>query len=193
MRNAGLWLAAAGLLASGAGYSADAQVEAGRQCAQVRDSLQRLVCYDRIFQAGDSAAPTAAPRAATPVPAPTPVPVPAPARPPVVASAPVIAPAVAAPSLGDEVVQRKGKEKDKEKAAEPASLEATITALKETRPNVVRLTLDNGQVWQQMDMSSVFQVTLGDTVRVEKGTMGGYRLARTSRGRSGWVRVTRIQ
>lgn len=190
MRNAGLWLAAAGLLASGAGYTADAQVEAGRQCAQVRDSLQRLVCYDRIFQAGDSAAPTAVPRAATPVPAPAPVPVPAPARPPVVASAPVIA-AVAPPSLGDEIVQRKGKEKDK--AAEPASLEATITALKETRPDVVRLTLDNGQVWQQMDMSSVFQVTLGDTVRVEKGTMGGYRLARTSRGRSGWVRVTRIQ
>jgi hypothetical protein len=192
MRNAGFWLAAAGMLASGSGHAADAQVEAGRQCAQVRDSLQRLVCYDRIFQAGDSAAPAAAPRAATPVPAPAPARAPVAASAPVVA-APVVAAPVLAPSLGDEIVQRKAKDKDKAKPAEPTSLEATITALKETRPDVVRLTLDNGQVWQQMDMSSVFQVTVGDTVRVEKGTMGGYRLVRTSRGRSGWVRVTRVE
>jgi hypothetical protein len=88
-------------------------------------------------------------------------------------------------------VQRK--EKEKNKPAEPANLEATVTALKETRPQVVRLTLDNGQVWQQMDMSTTFQVDVGDTVRIEKGTMGGYRMARASRGRSGWVRVTRVQ
>jgi hypothetical protein len=189
MRNTGLWLAVAGLAASSSGFAADAQVEAGRQCAQLKDSLQRLVCYDRIFQAGDTAAaaPSGAPRAAAPVPAPVPVPAPRVALPaPAVAVAPV-----AAPALGDESVQRR--EKDKNKPAEAASLEATITALKETRPQVVRLTLDNGQVWQQMDMSSMFQVNVGDTVRIEKGTMGGYRLARTSRGRSGWVRVTRVQ
>jgi hypothetical protein len=189
MRNAGLWLAAAGLLASGSGHAADAQVEAGRQCALVRDSLQRLVCYDRIFQAGDPAgsADAAVPRAAAPVTAP------APARAPVAAPTPVVAAPVAAPSLGDEIIQRKNKSKDNEKSAEPASLDATITALKQTRPDVVRLTLDNGQVWQQMDMSSTFNVTVGDTVRIEKGTMGGYRLARTSRSRSGWVRVTRVE
>ena len=92
MRNAGLWLAAAGLLASGSGHAADAQVEAGRQCALVRDSLQRLVCYDRIFQAGDPAgsAGAAVPRAAAPVTAP------APARAPVAAPTPVVAAPVAA-------------------------------------------------------------------------------------------------
>lgn len=187
MRNAGLWLAAAGLVFSASGSAADAQVEAGRQCAQLKDSLQRLVCYDRIFQAGDSATPppSAPPRAAAPAPVPVPVPAPrvAPAA-PAVAAAPV-----ATPALGDESVQRK----EKNKPTGPANLEATVTALKETRPQVVRLTLDNGQVWQQMDMSTVFQVDLGDTVRIEKGAMGGYRLARTSRGRSGWVRVTRVQ
>lgn len=189
MRNAGLWLAAAGLLVNASAIAADAQVEAGRQCGQLKDSLQRLVCYDRIFQAGDSAAPAPAPAAAPRAAAPVPVPVPAPAprvTAPAVASAPV-----APPALGDESVQRR--EKEKNKPVEPAALDATITALKETRPQVVRLTLGNGQVWQQMDMSSVFQVNVGDTVRIEKGTMGGYRLARTSRGRSGWVRVTRVQ
>jgi len=187
MRNAGLWLAAAGLVVSASGFGADAQVEGGRQCAQIKDSLQRLVCYDRIFQAGDSAtpAPSAASRAAAPAPVPAPR---AAVAAPAVAAAPVATPT---PALGDESVQRR--EKEKSRPAEPASLEATITALKETRPQVVRLTLDNGQVWQQMDMSSMFQVNVGDTVRIEKGTMGGYRLARTSRGRSGWVRVTRVQ
>lgn len=190
MRIAGLVLATAGVLASATGHAADSQVEAGRQCAQVKDSLQRLVCYDRVFQAGDSAAPVSAsapvaPRAAAPVPAPAPRV--APAAPAIVPAAP----AVATPALGDESVRRRDKESSK--PAEPASLEATVTALKETRPQVVRLTLDNGQVWQQMDMSSVFQVNVGDTVRIEKGAMGGYRLTRTSRGSSSWVRVSRLQ
>jgi hypothetical protein len=189
MRSAGLWLAVAGLVASVPGFAADAQVEGGRQCAQLKDSLQRLVCYDRIFQAGDASvpAPSAAPRTAAPPPAPVPAPAPR-----IVAAAPAVAAApVAAPALGDESVQRK--EKEKNKPAEPTSLEATITALKETRPQVVRLTLDNGQVWQQMDMSTVFQVSVGDSIRIEKGAMGGYRAARTSGSRSSWVRVTRVQ
>ena len=189
MRKAVTWLAVAGLISSVPGLAADSQLEAGRQCAQVRDSLQRLVCYDRVFQGGDSAPPAAvqAPRPAVPAPVPAPVTVPSPVPAPAVA-----APVAAAPALGDESVQRKARARE-EKPAEPSTLEASITALKETRPGVVRLTLDNGQVWQQMDMSTVFQVAVGDTVRIEKGTMGGFRLARTSRGRSGWVRVTRVQ
>ena len=187
MRNAGIWLAVAGLLVSVPGFAADPQVEAGRQCGQMKDSLQRLVCYDRIFQAGDSAlsapaTPAVAPRAAAPAVNPC--------------SAAHVAPpatvaAVAVPALGDESVKRKSK--DEEKSDEPTALEATITALKETRPQLVRLTLDNGQVWQQMDMSNLFDVVVGDTVRIEKTKMGGFRLTRSSRGRSGWVRVTRQQ
>jgi hypothetical protein len=168
MRKAGLWLAMASLMGSATGIAADAQVEAGRQCAQLKDSLQRLVCYDRIFLAGDA---TPAPRAGVPSPLPAP------------------RVAVPAPAFGDETLQRKSKEKP----VEPGALEAKITALKETRPDVVRMTLDNGQTWQQMDMSSIFQVTVGDTVRIEKGKMGGYRLTRTSRGGSGWVRVARLE
>jgi hypothetical protein len=173
MRNAVLWLAVAGLMAGAPGLAADAQVEAGRQCALVKDSLQRLVCYDRVFQVSTASVPPPAPRLAEPAAAP----------------AIAVAPGAAA-ALGDEVVQRKERTG---KPEEPASLEANITALKETRQDVVRMTLDNGQIWQQMDMSSVFQVTVGDTVRIEKGKMGGYRLVRVSRGRSGWVRVTRLR
>jgi hypothetical protein len=167
--------------------AADAQSEAGRQCAQIRDSLQRLVCYDRVFQAGDAAPATAAtPRTSAPAASATP---PATMRP----AAPAVAVAPAAPALGDENVRRTAKEKEATKAAEPSSLEAKVTALRETRPEIFRVTLDNGQVWQQMDMSSLFHLETGDTIRIERGTMGGYRMARTSKGRSGWVRVTRLQ
>jgi hypothetical protein len=163
-----------GLVAGSVAIAADAQSEAGKQCAQIKDSLQRLVCYDRIFQ--NTQTPTAAqptmPRVA-PVPA------------PVVAVAPEVK-----PSLGDDYVQRKSNEA---KAAEPTSLEAKVTALKETRPNVVRLSLDNGQIWQQMDMSDRFQIAVGDSVRIEKSAMGGFRLTRSSEGRSVWVRVTRLK
>jgi hypothetical protein len=171
--------------------AADAQSEAGRQCAQIRDSLQRLVCYDRVFQAGDAAPATAtAPRTAAPA-APATAPATARPAPPAVAVASAAAPA--APALGDESVRRTVKEKEAAKVAEPTSLEAKVTALRETRPEIFRVTLDNGQVWQQMDMSSLFHLETGDTIRIERGAMGGYRMARTSKGRSGWVRVTRLQ
>jgi hypothetical protein len=173
--------------------AADAQSEAGRQCAQIRDSLQRLVCYDRVFQAGDATpANAAAPRAAAPA-ASAPPAATATVRP--TAPAVAVAPAAAtpAPAMGDESVRRNVKEREAAKATEPTSLEAKVTALRETRPEIFRVTLDNGQVWQQMDMSSLFHLETGDTIRIEKGTMGGYRMARTSKGRSGWVRVTRLQ
>jgi hypothetical protein len=83
--------------------------------------------------------------------------------------------------------------KEREAAGEPTSLEAKVTAAREIRQATYRVSLDNGQIWQQMDMSTLFQVAEGDTVRIEKGAMGGFRMARISNGRSGWVRVSRVQ
>src|SRR6187200_2359467 len=89
-------------------FAADAQVESARQCAKQKDSLQRLVCYDHIFQA--EAAPVAPAKAA-----------PAVAAPAVAASVAVpAAAAAAAPAIGDETL----KKVQKEKAAEaPSHLE----------------------------------------------------------------------
>jgi hypothetical protein len=155
--------------------AADGQLDAARQCAQLKDSLQRLVCYDRVFQAGDAAL---APAAGSALPA-----SPAVATPP--------GPAAAA-TLGEKSLARSSRKPDDTGPAEPTSLEAKVTRLKETRQNVYRIWLDDGQVWEQMEMASLFQVTEGDTVRIEKGKMGGYQMARVSNGRSGWVRVVRI-
>ena len=180
--------------------SAEGQVEAARQCAQQKDSLQRLVCYDRIFQA-ENVVPTAqaaAPAVAPPVAA-APAAVAAPAAAAAVsapkaaaaAASPAAGPAAAtpasAPALGDESLK-----KDKKSSQEaPKSLEARVTAVRESRPELFRMTLENGQIWQQVETSSLFHVKQGDLVRIEKGSMGSYRMS-LAKG-SGWVRVTRVE
>ncbi|HYP78858.1 MAG TPA: hypothetical protein VEQ17_01115, partial [Steroidobacteraceae bacterium] len=162
-------------------FAADAQVESARQCAQQKDSLQRLVCYDRIFQAAEAKPPVAAAAAVAPAASPAAAPAkaaPAAAAPPVVAAG---ATAAAAPAMGEEALKKPQKEKA---ASEPKHLEAKVTAARQMRPELFRLSLDNGQVWQQQDVSSLFHVEVGDTVRIEKGSMGSYRMARADG--SGW-------
>ena len=155
-------------------FAADAQVESARQCAKQKDSLQRLVCYDHIFQA--EAAPVAPAKAAPAVAAPA------------VAASVAVPAAAAAPAIGDETLKKVQKEKATEA---PSHLEARVTALRQMRPELFRLTLDNGQVWQQQEVSTMFHVEVGDSVRIEKGSMGSYRMAKA--GGSGWVRVNRTE
>jgi hypothetical protein len=162
--------------------AAEPALDAARRCTQVKDSLERLVCYDRALALPEAPVAAAAPMA----PAPRVV------MPAAAAAAPVVTAAPAGPvALGDELVKRTDKEREAEGA--PRSLTAQVTALRETRPSVFRLTLDNGQTWQQMDMVSLFNVAVGDTVQIDKGRMGGYRMAKISGNRSGWARVTRLK
>lgn len=176
---------------SGATMAAEASLEAARRCLQIKDSLERLVCFDKTF-AGTATSEPAVKLAPAPLPAPPAVaaaaPVPAP-PPPVVAAVPAPPPA-AAPALGDEVLKRN---KPESEDTGPTSLVAKISALKETRKNVYRISLDNGQVWQQMDLESLFIVKVGDIIEVQKGKLGGYRMGKTGGQSSGWVRVTRVK
>jgi hypothetical protein len=179
---------------SGATMAADASLEAARRCVQIKDSLERLVCFDRAFAGTATLTPAPAVKLA-PAPLPSPPPVvavaPVPAPPPAVAMAAPAPPAAAAPALGDEVIKRNKPQEPEDTG--PTSLVAKISALKETRKNVFRISLDNGQVWQQMDMESLFIVKVGDIVEVQKGRLGGYRMGKTGGQSSGWVRVTRLK
>jgi len=175
-----------------AAVAADATLDQARRCTAVKDSLERLVCYDTLFAA--QPAPPAPPAASLPavppagVAAVVPAPVPA-AQAPTSAKGPATG-AGADAEFGDEMVRRPSRDAED---APPRSLTATIQSLRETRPDVFRITLDNGQVWQQMDKDGLFHVAVGDTVQIDRGAMGGYRMARTSKGRSGWVRVNRVK
>jgi hypothetical protein len=166
-------------LTGGAVRAAEAPLDRARQCAAIQDSLQRLVCYDRVFTPGVSAEPSpvpAAPSASAPPPAPP---------------APAAQAGTDTARFGAETLKRSDAERERE--APPSSITATVRELRETRPNVFRVSLDNGQIWQQMDMDSLFTLAVGDTVQIDRGRLGGYRMSRTSKGGSGWVRVNRLK
>ena len=165
-------------------------------CLRVTDAGQRLACYDQSVAAllpATIVAPPAAPvAAATPAIKAPPA---APAPPPVAASkaasavaaaAPVAAPA---PTFGQEQLSSKQRP-----PADPAdqTLHAKVTALRAPVPDTYRITLDNGQVWQQQESRFGFSLTAGDSVTLGKGAMGSYRLWRDADGPKAWVRVTRV-
>lgn len=184
------------MLVSGIALAAEDATQRAERCASVADSLERLVCYDRIFApagAGAAAGPGAAAMPAAPAAAPAtarmPAPIPAPAR--TSAPAPAATADRAASDFGSDQLRRSSAGDEEE--AEPRTLTATVKELRETRRNVFRITLDNDQIWQQMDMDSLFHVQVGDTVEINRGRLGGYRMARKSRGGSGWVRVNRLK
>jgi hypothetical protein len=169
------WIAL--LCMAGTAVAADSALDATRRCAEIKDSAQRLACFDRAVQ--------------TP-PAPAPASVPVPVQPAARSAAPkIVAPAPApalAPALGDENLQRKERGS---KPETPKSLTARITSVQESRPGVFRVTLDNDQVWQAAESKSTFVPAVGDAVQIDKGAMGGYQMARISPAHSGWVRVSR--
>jgi hypothetical protein len=145
-----LTLAAAGGLAQ----AAESQLQSAQRCAQIQDSLQRLVCYDRVF-------------------------------------VPPAAAVVEPEQLGSEALKPPVAERKAE--APSRTFAAVVTDLRESRPNLYRIVLDNEQVWQQIDMDSGFHLTKGDSVQISRGALGGHFMTRTSRGGSSRVRVNRIR
>jgi capsular polysaccharide biosynthesis protein len=193
----------AGLMSMGSTLAAESVADAARRCAQILGERERLACFDRAFTAGPETAALAESRAAAPA-APAAVIAPAaPVRAAAPAAASVAAPVaaasvataatvVAAPALGDDQIRKYDKQA-KEASDEPKNMTAKVTALKEIREDTWRMNLDNGQVWQQMDMSSTFNPSVGDTVQVQKKMMGGYSLALGGEKKSQWIRVTRLE
>ena len=67
-----------------------------------------------------------------------------------------------------------------------------MTDVLPTQGNMYRISLDNGQVWQTQEGRSVFLVKIGDTVRIDKRSMGSYQLAKFADGKAGYpVRAIR--
>jgi hypothetical protein len=160
---------------AGIAVAAEPTLEAARRCSTVTDIIARVTCYDHVFGTP----------AAAPVVAPTPTPAPA-------STAAVVAGTTAPAAIGDESLKKSSAERAASGA--PTSADAKITAMRAIRPNVYRITLDNGQVWQQEESDFTFQPGVGDTVRIAKGAMGRFDMSRLANGKTGgWVRVTRVK
>jgi hypothetical protein len=117
-------------------------------CAAVVAPLERLACYDAAF-----------PRPAT-----------------AVAESKAAAEAQARQEFG--LSERERRERDTTSLAEPIPerLESTVTRLDFASNGARVITLDNGQVWQQSEVSSKGRLTVGDRVVVRNAALGSFML-----------------
>jgi len=130
------------------------------RCSDLYDDAQRLACYDAAF--GKPARPSsAAPGARAPASASTS------ATPPAVRATPVPAapPAAAAPAAP--VAQATPRA-----AGDRKNVSATISDVSHRADGRFVVTLDNGQVWSQLERDSTAAVATGDQITVRPGVFG---------------------
>lgn len=163
-------------LAALAALPAAPAAETSHPCAQVRDDTDRLACYDAAFgkparpatatSAGDSPRPPAA----TPPSAP-----PAAGRP---TAAPTAAKPERAVAKSDAPVQT------------TATFTAAVTAFSRLNNGRFVVTLENGQVWQQIEPDAVAEVAVGDKVTLRPAMLGSWMLVTRAGVKT---RVTRVK
>jgi hypothetical protein len=178
-----------GICIAGSAAAADALPPTLRACMSESDSARRLACFDReSARLVESNAPLA--RRADP-----PAAVPAATAP--AAAAPATVAATPAPSAQDKFGYRGNiarAELDKKQAEEKTDfqqLTSRITEIATLPHGELRLTLDNGQVWQQKPGDRGLRVKVGDEVTIKRASLGSFLLS--SSGANGVMRVTRVQ
>lgn len=132
--------------------------EGTRRCIEIYEDPQRLACYDSLF--GKPVRPVAAqpPAVAAQPPA------------PVVATVTPTAPAQA---------QAQAPAPRKAKAPPPAPAKPVtgrITAVSRLANDRFAVTLDNGQVWTQLERDLGAEVRTGDTVHIRPAMLGSWML-----------------
>jgi hypothetical protein len=160
-------------------------------CAEIRDTRDRLACFDREVAPLVSARARSAPAAAPPsvaTAAPAPVPATSATVAPVTAVAP--APAPAARSFGEEQLQRKDRAADSE---DQQSLHAKIERIRTVSASDFIVYLDNGQAWRHQDSVLGGYLRVDEAITITKGALGSYRLTRDAGNSKNWIRVTRIR
>lgn len=158
---------------------ADSLQDELRVCRSLTDDQARLICYDAaVDRSRKSSAGRPAPARAEPAP--------------VAATAAGSAAAVNQIDRED-LFGKSGDEVQREvEAAAGAeqmdSLSATVTKLQKYTYDKVLITLDNGQVWKQVDSSSL-RLRVGDAVDIERASLGSFMLKKKGSKRS--MRVSR--
>ncbi|GEA10206.1 hypothetical protein [Alteromonas sp. KUL49] len=156
-------------LAIGSQVSAETIGEALSKCSATENSLQRLVCYDRVVKDMNQyeGLDTEAARTITASPVYTPV---APQRP--LPQQPSVAQRPAPPSEQDEFgLEHK---RDTDEMAQGQS--SVIAQVKKNAYRKYEFTLNNGQVWRQTDDSSI-KLEEGIAVQIERGVLGSFFLS----------------
>lgn len=147
-----------------------------QQCAAIGNDLERLACYDRIFRAPAGTSPATAAAATTAVAAAATTAV-APA------ATTAVAPAVAAPPDDFGLTEAAKRARDPQRAKEEMSesITGTVAAVGRRPAGELVVTLDNGQVWTQVEVDQRARVAAGDTVTIKRGALSSYLLVTASR------------
>jgi hypothetical protein len=126
---------------------------ASHPCTAVVAPLERLACYDAAF-----------PRSAT-----------------AIAESKAVAEAQARQEFG--LSERERRERDAPGLAEPVPerLESTVARLDFASNGARIITLDNGQVWQQSEVSSKGRLAIGDRVVLRNAALGSFMLVTPAR------------
>ena len=183
--------AATVLLAAAVLAGADSERDALEACRDIADDARRLECYDGIPLPETPPQPSAV--AETPA---TPVPPAVPEAPP----APSVAPAPASASEDGNVVQRglgrlRGlfgrDETPAEKPPELQSIDAQVVEVVKLALGNHRLTLEDGQVWREIEVKPRARYRVGDNVEIARGALGSYNLSNERTGHR--IKVRRVR
>jgi len=160
-------------------------------CSSVTEDRARLKCYDeqaaRQKKANAAAAATAAPAIPAPANPAPPVAVtspPASSSPSAKASSPA-APAAATAStdfgLNAETIRKRQAASNPDTPKEPEEIVARVKAVQTRARGEYRITLDDGQVWDETQHSSSTQAPeVGETVTIKRGMLGSYFLSHSA-------------
>lgn len=170
--NARAWSAWA-LLATTTLMSLAVGADEPQRCATMADDRARLACYDSIFGKPAASTPVATPSAAAPQAG-------------AVAGAAAAAPAAAAAvdpeaDFGLTEAAKKARMPEETREQIPESISGKVTEVARQPAGELVVTLDNGQVWTQVQIDARARVAVGDTVTIKKAALGSHMLVTASR------------
>lgn len=170
-----------------------ARADEPQRCAEIADDRARLACYDSLFGKPGAPAPVSAPAAAEPVSAsaaagtdaatPTVAGTAKSASATVVAAGSVPAGGATNPEadFGLTEAAKRAREPEESREKLPESISGTVAKIGRQPAGELIVTLDNGQVWTQVQVDARARIAVGDTVTIKKAALGSHLLVTASR------------